>query len=53
VLDEPQPIWLRRHGALRRAAQLPEQSAERKWLEALADEAGSGADFHVLVQRRP
>jgi SAM-dependent MidA family methyltransferase len=52
VLDEPQPAWLRRHGALARAAQLPEQSAERKWLEALADDEGSGGGFRVLVQRR-
>jgi SAM-dependent MidA family methyltransferase len=52
VLDEPQPRWLQRHGALARARELPAQSDERLWLEALASDDGTGASFHVLVQRR-
>jgi SAM-dependent MidA family methyltransferase len=53
VLDEPQPAWLRRHGALEEAATLPPTSEQRLWLEALAREDGAGASFRVLVQARP
>ena len=53
VLDEPQPAWLRRHGALEEAATLPPTSEQRLWLEALAREDGAGASFRVLVQTRP
>jgi SAM-dependent MidA family methyltransferase len=52
VLDEGQPAWLRRHGALERAGVMPEQTSERAWLEALARDDGSGAGFRVLVQQR-
>jgi SAM-dependent MidA family methyltransferase len=52
VVDEPQPQWLRRHGALARAAELPPGSEERLWLETLAGDETSGASFHVLVQER-
>jgi SAM-dependent MidA family methyltransferase len=52
VLDEPQPAWLRRHGALERAASLPAGSEERLWLEAFAREDGTGESFRVLVQER-
>ena len=53
VLDEPQPAWLRRHGALEEAATLPRTSEQRLWLEALAREDGAGASFRLLVQTRP
>jgi SAM-dependent MidA family methyltransferase len=53
VLDEPQPAWLRRHGALERAAGLPAGDEERLWLEALTRDDASGGSFRVLVQRRP
>lgn len=53
VLDEPQPAWLRRHGALAEAASLPATSEARLWLEALTREDGAGASFRVLVQERP
>jgi SAM-dependent MidA family methyltransferase len=52
VLDEPQPDWLRRHGALEAAAALPPTSEQRLWLEALTRDAGAGASFRVLVQTR-
>ena len=52
VLDEPQPVWLRRHGALERAEALPLGSEERLWLESLARDEASGASFRVLVQER-
>ena len=52
VLDEPQPEWLRRHGALERAATLAAVSEERLWLEALTRDDGAGASFRVLVQER-
>jgi SAM-dependent MidA family methyltransferase len=52
VLDEPQPAWLRRHGALERAASLPAGSEGRLWLEAFAREDGTGESFRVLVQER-
>jgi SAM-dependent MidA family methyltransferase len=52
VLDEPQPDWLRRHGALEQAAALPPTSEPRLWLEALTREDGAGASFRVLVQER-
>jgi NADH dehydrogenase [ubiquinone] 1 alpha subcomplex assembly factor 7 len=52
VLDEPQPAWLRRHGALEAAGTLPAGSEERMWLESLARDDGSGASFRVLVQAR-
>jgi SAM-dependent MidA family methyltransferase len=52
VLDEPQPVWLRRHGALERAAGLPAGDEERLWLEALTRDDASGGSFRVLVQRR-
>jgi NADH dehydrogenase [ubiquinone] 1 alpha subcomplex assembly factor 7 len=52
LLDEPQPVWLQRHGALARARELPAQSDERLWLEALASDDGTGASFRVLEQRR-
>ena len=52
VLDEPQPAWLRRHGALEQAEALPPTSEERLWLEALTRDDGAGASFRVLVQER-
>ncbi|MEO9174816.1 MAG: SAM-dependent methyltransferase, partial [Gaiellales bacterium] len=52
VLDEPQPAWLRRHGALEHAAGLPAGSEPRLWLEAFAREGGTGESFRVLVQQR-
>ena len=52
VLDEPQPAWLRRHGALERAEALPLGSEERLWLESFARDEASGASFRVLVQER-
>jgi SAM-dependent MidA family methyltransferase len=52
VLDEPQPTWLRRHGALEHAARLPAGSEPRLWLEAFAREGGTGESFRVLVQER-
>jgi SAM-dependent MidA family methyltransferase len=52
VLDEPQPAWLRRHGALEEAATLPPTNEQRLWLEALTREDGVGASFRVLVQTR-
>jgi SAM-dependent MidA family methyltransferase len=52
VLDEPQPVWLRRHGALERVEALPVGSEERLWLESFARDEGSGASFRVLVQER-
>jgi NADH dehydrogenase [ubiquinone] 1 alpha subcomplex assembly factor 7 len=51
-LDEPQPAWLRRHGALAQAGALPPTSEERLWLEALTRDDGAGASFRVLVQTR-
>jgi len=52
VLDEPQPHWLRRHGALEHASRLPAGSEARLWLEAFAREGGTGESFRVLVQER-
>ncbi len=52
VLDESQPAWLRRHGALARAEELPAGSEARLWLEALARTGGTGESFRVLVQER-
>jgi SAM-dependent MidA family methyltransferase len=52
TLDEPQPDWLRRHGALTEAHALPPTSEERLWLEALTRDDGAGASFRVLVQDR-
>jgi NADH dehydrogenase [ubiquinone] 1 alpha subcomplex assembly factor 7 len=52
VLDEPQPAWLRRHGALAEAASLPATSEQRLWLEALTRDDGAGASFRVRVQER-
>ncbi len=52
VLDEPQPVWLRRHGALERVEALPVGSEERLWLESFARDEASGASFRVLVQER-
>jgi NADH dehydrogenase [ubiquinone] 1 alpha subcomplex assembly factor 7 len=52
VLDEPQPAWLRRHGALGLAETLPPTSEERLWLETLTRSDGAGASFRVLVQER-
>ena len=52
VIDEPQPVWLQRHGALGRAEALPLGSEERLWLESFAGDDGSGASFRVLVQER-
>jgi SAM-dependent MidA family methyltransferase len=53
VLDEPQPAWLRRHGALEQALALPPASEQRLWLESLARDDGVGGSFRVLVQERP
>jgi SAM-dependent MidA family methyltransferase len=53
VVDEPQPAWLRRHGALEEAAALPAESERRHWLESLARDDAMGASFRVLVQERP
>jgi SAM-dependent MidA family methyltransferase len=52
TLDEPQPDWLRGHGALTEAHALPPTSEERLWLEALTRDDGAGASFRVLVQER-
>jgi SAM-dependent MidA family methyltransferase len=52
VLDEPQPVWLRRHGALERVDALPVGSEERLWLESFTRDEASGASFRVLVQER-
>ena len=53
VVDEQQPAWLRRHGALEEAAALPAESERRHWLESLARDDAVGASFRVLVQERP
>jgi SAM-dependent MidA family methyltransferase len=52
TLDIPQPEWLRARGSEAAIAELPRHDAERLWLEALSDPAGSGAAFRVLVQER-
>jgi SAM-dependent MidA family methyltransferase len=52
ALDTPQSEWLLAHGAGAAVEQLPRHAAERLWLQALCDPAGSGAAFHVLVQER-
>lgn len=52
ALDEPQPEWLRRHGALAEAEALPSTSEQRLWLEALTRDDGAGASFRVLAQTR-
>jgi len=52
TLDEPQPAWLRRHGADELRRSLAPESEEARWLHALASDEGSGASFHVLVQER-
>ena len=52
VLDEPQPTWLKSHGALESAKTLPQTSEERLWLEALSRSDGAGASFRVLIQER-
>jgi SAM-dependent MidA family methyltransferase len=52
TLDEPQPDWLRRHGAVQRAETMPATSEERLWLEALTRDDGAGASFRVLIQER-
>lgn len=52
ALDDPQPAWLRRHGALERARELEVGSEARLWLEAFAREGGTGESFRVLVQER-
>ncbi len=52
VLDESQPAWLRRHGALARAETMPAGSEPRLWLEAFARTGGTGESFRVLVQER-
>jgi SAM-dependent MidA family methyltransferase len=52
TIDEDQAAWLRRHGALDRARELPAGSQERLWLQALAGEGSSGESFRVLVQER-
>ena len=48
----PQSEWLLAHGAQAAIERLPRHAAERLWLEALCDPAGSGAAFRVLVQER-
>ena len=50
AIDEPQPVWLRRHGAdaLRRA--LPPESEEARWLDAFSSDIASGASYRLLVQ---
>lgn len=53
ALDEPQPAWLRRHGALEQASTLPPESEQRLWLESLTRDDGAGGSFRVLVQERP
>lgn len=52
TIDLPQPQWLLAHGAEAAIAALPRHDAERMWLQALSDPAGSGAAFRVLVQER-
>jgi SAM-dependent MidA family methyltransferase len=52
TLDTPQSAWLLAHGAQAAIERLPRHDAERLWLEALCDPAGSGAAFRVLVQER-
>ncbi len=52
VVDEPQPVWLRRHGALDRVEALPVGSEERLWLESFARDEASGSSFRTLVQER-